>query len=89
MLRVFGDVRNSSDNVYSGTLTGKTEDGEGNTDRFTLPQLSWSYSLPMDQLLHVKAVLWLIQWKRAPQSHSVVSERMLAKNHMQRVHTQS
>ena len=34
MLRVVGDVRNSSDNVYSGTLTGKTEDGQGNTDRF-------------------------------------------------------
>ena len=29
-----GDVRNSSDNVYSATLTGKTEDDDPNTERF-------------------------------------------------------
>ena len=31
-LRNVGDVRNSSDNVYSATLTGKTEDDDPNTD---------------------------------------------------------
>ena len=34
ILRNIGDVRNSSDNVYSATLTGKTEDDDPNTDRF-------------------------------------------------------
>ena len=29
-----GDVRNSSDKVYSTTLTGKTEDDDPNTHRF-------------------------------------------------------
>ena len=33
-LRNVGDVRNSSDNVYSTTLTEKTEDDDPNTDRF-------------------------------------------------------
>ena len=32
--RNVGDVRNSSDNVYSATLTGKTEDDDTTTDRF-------------------------------------------------------
>ena len=34
VLRNVGGVRNSSDNVYSATLTGKTEDGDPNTGRF-------------------------------------------------------
>ena len=34
ILRIVGDVRNSSDNVYSATLTGNTEDDDPNTDRF-------------------------------------------------------
>ena len=32
--RNVGDVRNSSDNVYSATLTAKTDDNDPNTDRF-------------------------------------------------------
>ena len=34
VLRNVGDVRNSSDNVYSATLTEKIEDDDTNTDRF-------------------------------------------------------
>ena len=34
VLRNVGDVRNTSDNVYSATLTQKTEDNDPNTDRF-------------------------------------------------------
>ncbi|CAI8031893.1 hypothetical protein GBAR_LOCUS18060 [Geodia barretti] len=34
VLRTVGDVRNSSDNVYSATLTNKIEDEDPNTDRF-------------------------------------------------------
>ena len=33
-LRNVGDVRNTSDNVYSATLTEKTEDDDPNTERF-------------------------------------------------------
>ena len=33
-LRNVGDVRNSSDNVYSATLTEKAEDDDANSDRF-------------------------------------------------------
>ena len=32
--RNVGYIRNSSDNIYSATLTGKTEDNDPNTDRF-------------------------------------------------------
>ena len=32
--RNVGDARNSSDNVYSATLTEKTEDDDPNTDKF-------------------------------------------------------
>ena len=34
VLRNVGDVHNTSDNVYSATLTEKTEDDDPNTDRF-------------------------------------------------------
>jgi hypothetical protein len=34
VLRSIGDVRSSSDNVYSATLTGKREDDDPSTDRF-------------------------------------------------------
>ena len=34
VIKNVGDVRNSSDNVYSATLTGKTEDDDPNTERF-------------------------------------------------------
>ena len=34
VLRNVGDVRSSSDNVYSATLTAKREDDDPNTDRF-------------------------------------------------------
>ena len=34
ILKNVGDVRNSSDNVYSATLTGKTEDDDPYTHRF-------------------------------------------------------
>ena len=34
VLRNVGDVRTSSDSIYSATLTGKTEDDDPNTDLF-------------------------------------------------------
>ena len=34
VLRNVGDVRSSSDNVYSATLTGKREDDDSSSDRF-------------------------------------------------------
>jgi hypothetical protein len=34
VIKNVGDIRNSSDNVYSATLTGKTEDDDPNTERF-------------------------------------------------------
>ena len=34
VLRIVGDVRNSSDNVYSATLTEKREDNDPNSERF-------------------------------------------------------
>ena len=34
VVRNVGDVRNSSDSMYSASLTGKREDGDPDTDRF-------------------------------------------------------
>ena len=67
VLRKVGDVRNSSDNVYSTILTGNTEEDEHTQTDSCLPQLSLSYSLSIKQLLLVKVVLWRNQWNKTLQ----------------------